>query len=64
MGSPEVKRPGLEPDNSPPSNFKIKNEWSYTYISACFYGVCGDNFTFMVATLLRTRQDLASVLKA
>lgn len=33
----EVKCPGLEPDHSSPSSFKIKNEWSCTYISASVF---------------------------
>jgi hypothetical protein len=27
---PEVKRPGREGDNSPPSNAEVKNKWSFT----------------------------------
>jgi hypothetical protein len=29
---PEVKRPGLEADHSPPSSVKFKNKWNYTSI--------------------------------
>jgi hypothetical protein len=28
--TPEVKRPGLEADCSPPSSTEVKNAWSYT----------------------------------
>jgi hypothetical protein len=28
--SPEVKRPELEDDHSPPSSAEVKNTWSYT----------------------------------
>jgi hypothetical protein len=31
---------GLDLDNSPPSRVKIKNEWSYTYISASVFMAC------------------------
>jgi len=46
MVSPEVKRPGLEPDHSSPSSFKIKNEWSCAYISASvFMASAGTNLS-------------------
>jgi len=64
MVSPEVKRPGLQPDNSPSSSIKIKNECSYTYISASVFVACaGTNLPLRWPTLLRIRQDMASVLK-
>jgi hypothetical protein len=49
--SPEVKRPGLEPDNSPSSSVEIKNVWSYTYIFASvFMAFAGTTFPLLWQT--------------
>jgi hypothetical protein len=42
----EVKRPGLEPNHSPPSSTEVKNECSHTPIPPVYLtGVDRDNFT-------------------
>jgi hypothetical protein len=50
-GSPGIKRPGLEADQSPPSSAEIENAWMYTSIHQyVFMAWClvkyRDNFTF------------------
>jgi hypothetical protein len=48
---PGVKRPGREVDHSPPSKAEVKNEWSYTSISAiCLNDFDRDNFTSLYAS--------------
>jgi len=44
---PEIKQPGRDVDNTPPSSAEIKNEWSYTSTPLiCHHGADGDNFAF------------------
>jgi hypothetical protein len=43
--APAVKWPGLKAEHSPPTNAKMKNEWSYT-MSTCLNGVHREIFTF------------------
>ena len=44
-----VKRPGREPDQSPPSSTELKSEWSYTSAVPVCHGV-EDNFAFSTHT--------------
>jgi hypothetical protein len=51
-----VKRPGYEPDHTPPSSAEVKNEWSYTSTPQyVFMAWClvkhTDNFTLLYSNI-------------
>jgi hypothetical protein len=52
---PGVKQSGHEVIHSPPSNVKVKNEWSYTYPPpTCLHYVSMESFTFTIKKLIST----------
>jgi len=59
---PEVERPGRLADHSPPSNAKVKNDWSYTSTSPTrLHGM--DRNIFIIFTFMKFRPKSLVILR-